>query len=460
MTHLYARRVFLRNLVVAASAASLGLPLFGCGGGPRMSALATAAKLKVVFFVVPDGLAVDSWTGGGFGDGLGLWHPTAKSGDSSDFELREVSAELTAHRAKSLYLRGLMLGEGNSGHNGWNLVLRDRAAQLPSIDVILGRDPAMTGLNPTFRSLFSGPHAGIDGSPWFVSWADAKTIRTPERDPVLLHEAVFGLASRAVRAAQTRGKHIFEPALADIHELRQRLSGSQKQKLETQLDSIEQVMADMEGELPTPGECSVGNAPDTHPIASAEFRTRVQAAHERVVANALACGITRVATIQIARSAEQLNILDVTSAKNPHDCAHRYAGTQEWSGTRKWYAQRAKLFMDELARYDDPDVDGDKLIDHTLVVVTSEMADGAPEHQIDMPLLMMGGASGLLRNGDGNGRCFSIASQADRDHHTGNPVIGKRFVDMPRIWNTVAAACGIEPPYPGGVVSGIFSNVG
>lgn len=459
MKHLYARRIFLRNLVVAASAAAMGLPLYGCGG-PRMQALAAGAKLKVVFFIVPDGLAVDSWTGGGFGDGLGLWHPTANAGDSTDFQLRDVSAELTAHRAKSLYLRGVMLGEGNSGHNGWNVLLRDRAAQLPSIDVVLGRDPAMTGLNPAFRSLFSGPHAGIDGSPWFVSWTNAGAIRTPERDPVLLHEAIFGLPSRAVRAAQTRGKHIFEPALADIRELRERLSGAQRQKLDTQLDSIEQVMADMDDELPHPGECSVDTAPEAHPIASAEFRTRVQAAHERVVANALACGITRVATIQIARSAEQLNILDVTSAKNPHDCAHRYAGEEEWSGTRKWYARRAKLFMDELARYDDPDVDGDKLIDHTLVVVTSEMADGAPEHQIDMPLLLMGGASGLLRNGSGNGRYFSIAPQADRDHHTGNPVIGKRFVDMPRIWNTVAAACGVEPPYPGGVVTGIFNNVG
>lgn len=117
--------------------------------------------------------------------------------------------------------------------------------------------------------------------------------------------------------------------------------------------------------------------------------------------------------------------------------------------------------MDELSRHADPDMPGHNLLESVLVIVTSEMADGAPEHSIDMPLVMMGGACGLLKSGEGAGRYLNITTQADKSHHTGNPVIGKNFVDMQRIWATVAKAAGTSVPYAGNVdpVSGIFTNV-
>jgi hypothetical protein len=89
------------------------------------------------------------------------------------------------------------------------------------------------------------------------------------------------------------------------------------------------------------------------------------------------------------------------------------------------------------------------------------MADGAPEHMIDMPMVLMGGAGGLLKSGEGAGRYFNITQQADRQHHTGNPEIGKSFVDMQRIWATIAKAAGTSVPYAGNIepVTGIFSNV-
>jgi hypothetical protein len=106
-------------------------------------------------------------------------------------------------------------------------------------------------------------------------------------------------------------------------------------------------------------------------------------------------------------------------------------------------------------------VPGDNLLKHTLIVVTSEMADGAPEHMVDMPLVLMGGASGLLKSGNGTGRYLNITSQFDQTHHSGNPVIGRNFVDMQRIWATIAKAAGTSVPYAGNTtpVTGIFTNV-
>ncbi|QJI29820.1 DUF1552 domain-containing protein [Pseudomonas sp. ADAK18] len=412
-------------------------------------------KLKVVFFVVPDGLAVDSATAYS-SDGRGLWHPAAQEMDTDNFQLNEVSQELAAYRDQSLYIRGTILGPGNEGHNGWTWALRDREKKMTSIDVLLGQQ--MPGTDPSQRSLFSGPHSGIDGTAWHVSWEGAQ-MRRPDQDPVLMYEKIFGSTRRQVREQQARNSHVLDPVLADIKELQAQLDGAQRQKMDTQLDSVEQAIKDMENTLPPVGECS----PLTlEPLAfkDAKFRTQVQNSHHQVVATALACGISRVATIQVGRSAESLNILDVSEQTNPHDCAHRYAGLDVWKKSRQWYTQRVKLFMDELARHADPDVPGDNLLAHTLIVFTSEMADGAPEHTVDMPLVLMGGASGLLKTGDGKGRYFNVTAQGDREH-SGNAVIGKRFVDMQRIWATIAKAAGTSVPYTGKIdpVSGIFTNV-
>jgi hypothetical protein len=454
MSILKSRRRFLAGLAAAGVYGPLtqfGLARMALAGQSEQ------ARLKVLTVVIPDGTAVDSYQGGAFGDGAGLWHPTAQGTDTTTFTLNEVSKELEAYRSQSLYLRGIISGPGNSGHNNWNYVLRDNAQNQSSIDVLLGA--ALPGAEPSHRSLFSGPHAGIDGTPWFVSF-QGDAIRTPYRDPMLMAESLFKAPAQARRALEPGAGKLLEASLADIQEIKSKLSPGQRQKLDTHLDSVEQVIKDLEETRPPVGACEPVRL-EPQDYQSAVYRTRIQSDHHKVVATALSCGITRVATIQIGRSAESLNILDVSPSNNPHDCAHRRAGESLWRETRQWYVKQVKLLMDELSRHADPDIPGRSLLDSTLVVVTSEMADGAPEHTIDMPLVLMGGACGLLKSGDGAGRYLNITAQADRTHHTGNPVIGRNFVDMQRIWATVAKAAGTSVPYDGNIdpVSGIFTNV-
>jgi hypothetical protein len=453
MDILKSRRRFLAGLAAAGVYGPLtqfGLARMALAGQTQQP------KLKVLFVVVPDGLATDSYRGGAFGDGLGLWHPDAQGTDTTAFTLKDVSKELEAYRSQSLYLRGIILGPGNVGHDGWNWVLRDGARSQSSIDVLLGQ--AMPGTDPSHRSLNAGPHAGTDGTNWNVSFID-RTMRMPYQDPKLMAESLFKSPAQTGRALEPGAGKLLEASLADIQEIKGKLSPGQRQKLDTHLDSVEQVIKDLEDARPPVG-CEPVN-PEQLDFRSALHRTRTQAEHNKVVATALSCGITRVATMQIGRSAESLNILDVSPSNNPHDCAHRKAGEALWRGTRQWYVKQVKLLMDELAKHEDPDMPGHSLLDCVLLILTSEMADGEPEHMIDMPLVMMGGACGLLKSGDGAGRYLNITSQADRAHHTGNPVIGKNFVDMQRIWATVAKAAGTSVPYGGNIdpVSGIFTNV-
>lgn len=133
---LKSRRRFLAGLVAAGLYGPLtqfGLARMALAGQTQQP------KLKVVLMNLPDGLAVDSIKGVGFGDGRGLWHPLTQGMDTTVFELNEVSRELAAYRSQSLYLRGIILGPGNVGHDGWKWALRDSAASMSSIDVCWGR---------------------------------------------------------------------------------------------------------------------------------------------------------------------------------------------------------------------------------------------------------------------------------------------------------------------------------
>ncbi|WP_367989291.1 DUF1552 domain-containing protein [Vibrio sp. NTOU-M3] len=452
MPFLKSRRRFLQAAAGASVLAPLSLP-----GLTRVAQAATTghAKTKVVFFVVPDGFATDSFHSG---FNQGLWFPkmeTPNAVDTGAFTLNEVSQELAAYKNQSLYLQGMILGEGNAGHGGWAEVLRDRAKSQTSIDVLLGQ--VMSGTDPSQRAIFAGPHA-TDSVNWYVSWNGANK-RVPQGNPKLLFENIFGTAysrTQTRTTANNGGTHLFDPINQDIQTLRSKLSGRERQKLDTHLDSMEQVISDMENTIPVTAECRPV-MPENNPIMSPDFRNQVQASHHQVVATALSCGISRVATVQVGRSADQVVIKDASTNANPHDLAHRYKSEAEWKASRKWYARQAKLFLDELSRHADPDVPSDSLLDHTLVVITSEMSDGAPEHQYNMPMLMVGGASGLLNNGSGQGRYYNIAQHGDRNHWAA----GKQ-VDMQRIWATVAQAVGgTTVPYGGNIstVPGIFNNI-
>ncbi|MCC2525588.1 DUF1552 domain-containing protein [Vibrio coralliilyticus] len=450
--------LFLKNrrrFLNAAVSASVLTPL-SLSGLTRIATAAStgASRTKVVFFVIGDGFATDSFKGE---YNKGLWFPhlndATNTSDTEMFTFNEVSKELAAYRSQSLYLQGIILGGGNAGHGGWAEVLRDKNKSHSSIDVILGE--TMPGTDPSQRAIFAGPHA-VDSTNWFVSW-DGTHIRRPEGNPRLLFDTVFGShsGSSSPSTSQTSGGHLFDPIHEDIRLLRSKLSGTERQKLDVHLDSVEQVISDMGATVPPSGVCNP-TQPNDNPIMSAEFRNEVQASHHQVVATALSCGISRVATIQVGRSADQVVIKEASTSANPHDLAHRYRSEQEWKACRQWYARQAKLFLDELARLPDPDVPSDSLLDHTLVVLTSEMSDGAPEHQYNQPMLLVGGMSGLLNNGSGQGRYYNIQGHNDRHHSKAGPQ-----VDQQRIWATLAQSLGTTVPYSGNIspVPDIFSNV-
>ncbi len=445
------RRSFLKSLATVSAATPLSM-----AGMSRLAFAAQAPKLKVIFAVIPDGFAVDTY--GGF-DG-GLWFPNTTEKDTSNFSLRPMSEKLGKYASQSVFLKGLIVGSGTGGHNGWTTVLRDSNASQSSIDVILG--DAMPGMNPTIKRIYAGPHAEI-GAAWTVSYQNGNRI-SPEASPYVLFDQVFNgvsdTASSGTPTAQSKD-HLFDPVLDQINEIRANLSGGEKAKLDDHLDAVESLAGDLRTTASSGPDYS-GCSPDSHEpasglnVSSADYRDAITDSHSEVVAGALSCGISRVATLQIGRSADQVVIKSVSATRNPHDCAHRYGSVDEWKNSRFWYMDKVRNLLDSLDALPDPDVAGDSLLQHTIVVLTSEMADGAPEHMQDVPVTLIGGGSGLLKNNENRGRFMNLYDIGERSHWA----MGKA-VDMQRVWSTVARAGGTSVPYSGNVdvIPDLFTNV-
>lgn len=251
------------------------------------------------------------------------------------------------------------------------------------------------------------------------------------------------------------------------------MSPRERQKLESHLDAIEQVRSDLDS---GPGEPAPGcdaTRPDFEESWLGDNRRRkdILSATSSVVATALACGATRVATFQIGASSENNAVYfdpygdgsGPAFTDNAHEAAHqnRGSGPDEkrimWQQSRVWYVNRLKKLLDDLSRYKDPDVPEDSLLDHTLVVVTSELSDGMPETSMDLPMVMIGGTKshGLNVGSGNNGRFVHIGDQGDR-----NDYIGKH-VSIERIWSTVAQSMGVTSGYSlNQLVGGIFKGIG
>ncbi|UTA46831.1 DUF1552 domain-containing protein [Simiduia sp. 21SJ11W-1] len=438
------RRRFLQSLLATGVAAPLSM-----GGFARMALAQGSAKLKVVFAVIPDGFGVDAY--GGYNKGL--WFPeTGGLKDTGNFQLNEMSKHLAAYKNQSLFLKGLIVGSGTGGHNAWTTILRDTNASKTSIDLLLG--DKLRGTNALMKRLYSGPHATV-GAAWNVSY-DGNAMIVPEINPYQLFEQVYGSGAGGMGGGsqpQSRA-HLFDNANSRIQQLRANLGGSERAKLDTHLDAIEQVVTDLNASVPVAGGCTPGDAEPAAGLVStsADYRDEVTRAHSNIVASALSCGSTRVATLQIGRSADPVAIKSVSATRNPHDCAHRYGSVTEWRDSRAWYVQQVKYLLDKLNAMPDPDVPTDSLLAHTLVVFTSEMADGAPEHMQDVPVTLIGGASGLLKHQ--GGRVKDLYDQGERSHWR----MGKA-VDMQRVWTTIGQAAGISVPYGASSIPGIFTNV-
>jgi len=385
------RRALLQGL--AATTVGLGLPA---------RARTSGHAERIFFFYFPDGVVGTSQDGE-----PSRWTPT---GTEWDFVLPDQLDALVPWQHRCLFLRGLSMGSTDSGsHPGGakKLLTAVDHGQGRSIDQHLA---GTIGADRYWRHLLLGVQANVNGASGdkHISYPSAGSSLAPEDDPRRAFEALFGTGSQD--AGDPRQALLVDHLLQETRGLRTGLGGIEADKLDLHLDALSELEGRLGGSTGTcddPGLDTATIQDDT--LYSPEHFPDILQAQLDLAVLASSCGLTRVTTLQCAHHTSDLLMsrfsdtamhdpdFDMRSHQASHYGASHDPNSREFAAflaQRQWWvAQYASL----LERLDSiPEGDG-TMLDHSLVVLCSEVCDGNLHEHDDMPFIVAGGSLGTGR---------------------------------------------------------------
>ncbi len=381
---------------------------------PRVAMGATATAKRVIFFYFPDGVAAQSQNGD-----LSKWHAY---GSEFDFQLGDQMSALQPWKDQCVFFRGLSMGETDSGsHPGGakKLLTAVSGGNGESIDQYLART---VGASSPWRHLYLGAQANVSGASGdkHISYPTAGVSIPPEDDPRRAFELLFGTSPSPPPAAGglNRGS-VLDTVITDLESLKARLGATEKTKLDLHLDAVRQLELRLEGIEPTEtieeASCEApsldaSGVTDSNLYAPEAFGDILTAQIDLMVL-AMACGLTKVGTIQASHHTSELIMSRIpgTSFHDPsydmrshqashYGASHDYGNQLFWSydQQRKWWAEQYAYLLQRLAETPE---DGGTMLDHSIVVLCTEVCDGNTHLHDDLPMVIAGGASGRISTG-------------------------------------------------------------
>ncbi len=222
-----------------------------------------------------------------------------------------------------------------------------------------------------------------------------------ETDPRLAFDRLFAgpNAADSTREAQIRRalrKSVLDVVTTHGDGLRQRLGAEDRVKVDQLFTGIRELEREMQT-LP-PAACAPGPRPTSS--LGTDARTDMMG---RLIALAFQCDITRVATFMIgdALNGRDMSFLEevrqIGGDAGDHAVSHhqrRADMVAKFRAIGRWKVERLAQFIRTLR--DTQDADGRSLLDSTLVVAGSDIADGDSHRHDNMPLLMAGRLGGRV----------------------------------------------------------------
>lgn len=393
--------------------AALGLGALGLAGldlasrGPRARAQ-VAAPIRFVAIATPNGTIRSAWG-------------TRRSDD--DFTLGDVLAPLAPFRDRMLVLTGAHMevartGPGSGHQRGLGTLLtgqpllpgdfcggrncftgRSGWAAGPSIDQLIAAGPAGAA---RLRSLELGVRVVGANNRHRIAYRGAGDPLAPDDDPFRVYERLFRGASESredlARRRRERGS-VLDVTRAELAELRGEAPAEQREAIDAHLESIRA----LERELDREAEARACEAPALgEPFDPSSVRRYPEASRLTLdlLASALACDATRVATVLYSGAASMQTFrwigVDVPHHTLSHEPDDDLAARDALVRIDAWHAGEIARFVERLASI--PEGDG-TMLDHTIVLWGNELSQGNLHLHDDMHFVVLGGARAGLRGG-------------------------------------------------------------
>ena len=224
---------------------------------------------------------------------------------------------------------------------------------------------------------------------------------SPNEHPHDVHRRLFPPVPEDELRIAARRRSALDLVRAETAALGARLTPSEQKKLDVHLDALRDVERSLEPRA-LADRCAV--VPDDLQLdatANDNFPAISRAQIDLMVA-ALACDLTRVASLQYSYAASETFFSWLGASESHHSLSHmgdgNPAGIAEYVRDGQWFAEEFGYLLERLAALPEPGAAG-SMLDHTVVLWTTEIADGLTHFCDDMPFVVAGGGSGRLRPG-------------------------------------------------------------
>jgi hypothetical protein len=407
------RRHFLRGLGAGiALPALVSLPLralAGVAAARRLAEASSGAPLRTAFVYFPNGAIPSAW-----------W-PQERG---ADYPLSHTLAPLEKLKSQVQLLGGLDHANAEPGPDGagdhargnstflTGVRLKKSASDIRagvSIDQVLARK---VGHLTRFSSLemscestrqTSGCDSGYSCAYVYnISWSSPTTPKTPEPNPRLVFERLFGAGNPGQRAAslqrrRQQQKSILDFVLEDAHGMQRQLGNRDREKLDQYLTGVREIESRIEKveQLGDPADPAI-EAPAGIPD---DFEEYVAQMYELMLL-AFQTDSTRVATLLLAHDGSNRSFDQIGIPEGHHDLTHHQNDQERIQKVAEidlWYVRQFAKFLDKLRQTED--VDGKSLLDNSMIVYGSGNADGNRHTHSNLPMVLAGGGGGLLTPG-------------------------------------------------------------
>jgi hypothetical protein len=271
-----------------------------------------------------------------------------------------------------------------------------------SIDQYVAR---RVGANDRFASLeFSVQTTAWGGSTQTrMVYRRAGELVAPSDDPREVHRRLFGdVLGSAADLRRARRAKILDVVRGDLAALERRLGGDERDKLAAHVESLRQMEASLAAASMTPTTACTTPMQPTGESQTNEVFPRVTRAQTDLMLAALACGMTRVASLQLSHTVSPTVPSWLRLAEAHHSLSHmddgNVAGVQQFVAAERWFAEQFAYLVERLAALPEPGAQG-SMLDHSLVVWSKEMGDSRLHDCLSVPFVLAGGAGGRLTPG-------------------------------------------------------------
>jgi len=415
----FSRRKFLKGVGLAMALPALesmlprrGLAAAVASGTTKMAATtATGAPLRTAFLYVPNGAIQAAW-----------W-PT---GAGKDFELNRTMKPLEKMKDHFQILGGLDDLSANGGPDGGGEHARANGTFLTGVrikktngadfhagvsaDQIMGRQ---IGLLTPFKTLeiscdvvLNTGSCDTDYACIYqhnLAWSTPTTPMSPEVQPRLLFERLFGAGAPKDRAKnfairQQQKRSIMDFLNSERSDLAKNASARDKEKLDEYYTSVRDIEQRIQAAEAASANRKLpdGDAPEGIPTKFSEY---VRLMYDMLFL-AFQTDSTRVATFMIAGDGDNRQFPELNIGDGHHALTHHGGKAnmiEQVTQIDTFYTQQLNYFLEKMEAT--KDIDGNSLLHNSQIVYGSGCADGNRHSHTNLPILLAGAGGGTLNPG-------------------------------------------------------------